>query len=406
MISRPMRGLRLAVLCAALSSSWSAWAANTAYKLDTGDIVEIDIFGMPDFKRRVTVDIDGEVAIPFVGGLHASGLSLAELRSSIGAGLVGVGAMQSPQVTVEIAEHRPFYISGDVSRPGAIAYRKGLTVRHAIALSGGFDALRFRSENPLMAAPELRSKNQALLLDLARAEARIASVQAEIDNRADFQIAPSTVQQAASPKVLEEIAKAERQALAARLQEWSKQFEFQRLKVEQAREQVAALSGSLEQQSEAAKYQKAAMERTTANVLKGVTAINRGDEERRSLAQMKATETDTRSRLASANTDLAGAVRELERMTSDRAAGLQKAYESVSVEREKIKFDLRASAEKLLYAGALKAQIGRAAAPDIVIHRVVDGEKTSIAADQDSEILPGDLIEVMIDPLAAAAAAR
>ena len=148
------------------------------------------------------------------------------------------------------------------------------------------------------------------------------------------------------------------------------------------------------------------MERTTANVLKGVTAINRGDEERRSLAQMKATETDTRSRLASANTDLASAVRELERMTSDRAAGLQKAYESVSVEREKIKFDLRASAEKLLYAGALKAQIGRAAAPDIVIHRVVDGEKTSFAADQDSEILPGDLIEVMIDPLAAAAAAR
>jgi polysaccharide export outer membrane protein len=111
---------------------------------------------MPEFKRRATVNVDGEVAIPFVGALQAAGLSLAELRASIGASLIRMGAMQNPQVTVEMAEHRPFYISGDVSRPGAIAYRKGLTVRHAIALSGGFDALRFRSENPLMAAPDLR----------------------------------------------------------------------------------------------------------------------------------------------------------------------------------------------------------------------------------------------------------
>ena len=405
MTTRPARGLPLALLCFALSSTWPAWAGDAAYRLDTGDIVEIDIFGMPDFKRRATVNVDGEVAIPFVGAVQAAGLSLAELRTSIGSGIVAAGAMQSPQVTVEMAEHRPFYISGDVSRPGAIAYRKGLTVRHAIALSGGFDALRFRSENPLMAAPDLRSKRQASLIDLVRAEARVASVQAEIADRGDFQLPPAAVpQDASSTKVMEEIVTAERSALAARLQEWGKQIEFQRLKVEQAREQVAALTVSLEQQSEAAKFQKVAMERTAAYVAKGVAAINRGDEERRSLAQIKATETDTRSRLASANTDLAASVRELDRMTYDREAGLQKAFEAASVEREKIKLDVRALAEKLLYAGALKAQMGRAAAPDITIHRVVDGEKSSFAADADTPILPGDLIEIMIDPMAATAA--
>ncbi len=398
----PISCLRMALLCSALSAPWAATAAEANYKLDTGDIVEIDIFGMPEFKRRATVNIDGDVAIPFVGGLHASGLSLAELRSSIGAALIGVGAMQSPQVTVEIAEHRPFFISGDVSRPGATAYRKGLTVRHAIALSGGFDALRFRSENPLMAAPELRAKHQALLLDLARAEARIASVQAEIGNQTDFEMEAASSTQGASAKVIEEITKAERHSLAARMQEWAKQHEFHRVKIEQAREQVAALTGSLEQQSEAAKYQKAAMERTTANVMKGVTAINRGDEERRSLALMKSTETDTRSRLASASTDLANAVRELDRMSADRAASLQKSFEAATVEREKLKLDLRAMTEKLLYAGALKAQMGKAAAPEITIHRNADGEKTSFSADQDTLIKPGDLIEIAIDPMALA----
>ena len=243
MTTRSISGLCMVLLCATLSTTWPAWAGDKAYKLDTGDIVEIDIFGMPEFKRRATVNVDGEVAIPFVGALQAAGLSLAELRASIGAGLIRMGAMQNPQVTVEMAEHRPFYISGDVSRPGAIAYRKGLTVRHAIALSGGFDALRFRTENPLMMAPELRSRRQALLLDLARAETRLASVQAEIANQADFKISPSALPQEASTKVLEDIILAERQALAARMKEWEKQHEFHRLKVEQAREQVAAELG-------------------------------------------------------------------------------------------------------------------------------------------------------------------
>ncbi len=401
MTSHPPSRLRLALLATALCAPWMACAAEGTYKLDTGDIVEIDIFGMPEFKRRVAVNIDGDVAIPFVGGLPASGLSLAELRRSIGAALIGAGAMQNPQVTVEIAEHRPFFISGDVSRPGATAYRKGLTVRHAIALSGGFDALRFRSENPLMAAPELRARHQALLLDLARAEARLASAHAEAADKSDFELATPNLQGAASG-VLEDIARGERHALATRMQEWTKQQEFQRMKVAQAREQVAALTNSLEQQTEAAKHQTVAMERTAANVMKGVAAINRGDEERRSLAMMKATETDTRSRLASANTEWATARRELDKMAAERAANLQKAIEAASVDREKIKLELRALAEKLLYAGTLKAQMGRAATPEITIHRMVHGEKTSIVADQDTQILPGDLIEVMIDPMAVA----
>ncbi len=402
MMVSPASCLRLVLLCTVLSGPGPAIATESNYKLDTGDIVEIDIFGMPDFKRRATVNIDGDVAIPFVGGLHASGLSLSDLRSSIGAALIRAGAMQNPQVTVEITEHRPFFISGDVSRPGATAWRKGLTVRHAIALSGGFDALRFRSENPLMATPELRSRQQALLLDLARAETRIASLRAEIADKTDFEMAEASTPQGASTQVMEDIAKAERHALLSRVQQWKKQTEFQQRKVEQARELVAALTESLDQQSEAAKFQKTAMERTTANVAKGVAAINRGDEERRSLAMMKASETDTRSRLASANTDLATALRELDRATADRTATLQKNFEAASVEREKVKLDLRALTEKLLYAGALKAQIGRAAAPEIVIHRNVDGEKTSFNADQDTQIQPGDLIEITIDPMAVA----
>lgn len=400
-----MKPARKAVLAAVpllflAGQTGSAFAQPSPYLLDTGDTIEMDVYGMPDFKRRMAVDVDGDVALPFAGSVHAAGLSLAGLRVAIATALASAGAMEKPQVTVEIAEYRPFYIAGDVSRPGAIPFRKGLSVRHAVALAGGYDALRFRTENPLMLAPDLRSRHQALLIDLARTQARFAAVQAEIAGKPDFVLAPDVLPKGVGAKVVEDIVAAERQALASRLQEWTKQTAFQRERIAQGRQQVAALATSLEQQVEAAKYQAAAAERTANNVARGIAGVNRGDEERRNTALMKAQETDTRSRLASANTDLATAIRDLDRLDGERRANLAREAEQLSVEREKIGLDVRASAEKLLYAGAIKAQIGRAAEPGVVIHR----DRQRFTADADTPVMPGDLVEVTIDPEAVAAA--
>ena len=376
-----------------------ASAQPSPYLLDTGDTIEMDVYGMPDFKRRTAVNVDGDISLPFAGSVHAAGLSLAGLREAIALALAKAGAMETPQVTVEIAEYRPFYIAGDVSRPGAIPFRRGLTVRHAVALAGGYDALRFRTENPLMMAPELRSRHQALLIDLARTQTKLAAVQAEIGGKQDFALAPDAMPKGVGSKVVEDIVAAERQALASRLQEWTKQTAYQRDRIAQGRQQVANLTTSLDQQVEAAKYQAAAAERTAGNVARGVAGVNRGDEERRNTALMKVQETDTRSRLAAANTELSTSIRDLDRLEGEHRASLARDAEQLSIEREKIGLDVRASAEKLLYAGAIKAQIGHAAEPDVVIHR----DRQTIAADADTQVMPGDLVELTINPEAVAA---
>ena len=388
------RLLALCTLAVLLADSGPSESAQPPYRLDTGDVVEIDVFGMADFRRRTAVDVDGDVAIPFVGGLHAAGLSLAELRASVANGLVQSGAMQNPQVTIEIVEHRPFYVTGDVARPGAIPYRKGLTVRHAVALAGGFDALRFRTENPLMMAPDLKSARDALRIDWVTAEVRIASLKAEIEGRTEFD-APSL---SVEGDVVKKIIDAEQQALAERLREWAKQTEFQQRKIAALQAYVDSLVSSLRQQDDAAKYQAAAIERTSGGASRGLTALDRVDEERRGLAQIAAQETDARARLAEANAELAAAVRDLDRMRDERQERLNKEAEALAVEREKISLQVKASAEKLLYAGAIKAQLHHSAGLRIAIHRISGGVRTTIQGDEDSEILPDDVVDVQIDP--------
>ncbi len=379
----------------------AAPAASPAYRLDTGDIIDVDIYGIAEFKRRAAVNVDGDLALPFIGALHVSGLSLAELRQSIVTNLMQLQVIQNPQVTVEIAEHRPFYISGDVSRPGAIPYRKGLAVRHAIALAGGFDVVHFRTDNPLMVTPELRARQQSQWLDLVKNEARAASIEAELADRTSFDLSAAVIPPFVAPAVVAEIVQAEQRALKARQQEWTMRVSFQQDRISQIKSNVADLLLGLQQQSEALTYQATAVERVADNVARGITPVNRGAEERRGLAQIKSQEIENRSKLSQAQAEFATAERDFDRMKGERISDLNHAYEEVTITREKVRLELKATQEKLLYAGAVKSQMGRNAAPDILIYRMVDGVTAAIAGGPDSEIQPGDLLDVMINHQAA-----
>ena len=46
--------------------------------------------------------------------------------------------MLNPRVSAEVINYRPFYILGEVGRPGEYPYTSGLTVQNAVAAAGGF----------------------------------------------------------------------------------------------------------------------------------------------------------------------------------------------------------------------------------------------------------------------------
>ncbi len=46
--------------------------------------------------------------------------------------------MTSPKVSVEVLNYRPFYIIGEVDKPGEYPYTSGMNVLNAVAVAGGF----------------------------------------------------------------------------------------------------------------------------------------------------------------------------------------------------------------------------------------------------------------------------
>jgi polysaccharide export outer membrane protein len=44
----------------------------------------------------------------------------------------------NPQVSVEVINYRPFFIFGEVNKPGSYPYVNGMTIINAVALAGGY----------------------------------------------------------------------------------------------------------------------------------------------------------------------------------------------------------------------------------------------------------------------------
>lgn len=106
------------------------------YRLGSGDQLRITVFGEADLTGQFLVGSQGTIAYPLVGDIQAAGLTLLEFTESLQGSLREF--LRAPNVTVEVANYRPFFILGEVQRPGTYPYSANLTVFNAVATAGGF----------------------------------------------------------------------------------------------------------------------------------------------------------------------------------------------------------------------------------------------------------------------------
>jgi len=115
----------------------SAQPDNDDYTLGTGDKIRVIVFDNDDLGGEYQVDAKGYVRLPLIGQVKAAGLSAHQLEATIATALRN-GYLTDPAVNVEITTYRPFYIMGEVSKPGEYPYVNGMNALTAVALAGGF----------------------------------------------------------------------------------------------------------------------------------------------------------------------------------------------------------------------------------------------------------------------------
>ncbi len=115
------------------------------YRLGPNDVVRVQVFGEDDLSVERMVDGDGTITFPLLGTLSVEGHTVQEFQDELTARL-RAGYLRHPKVTVFIAKHRNFTVSGEVKKPGGFEFREGVTIREAIALAEGFSEKADRNE--------------------------------------------------------------------------------------------------------------------------------------------------------------------------------------------------------------------------------------------------------------------
>ena len=134
-------------------------AQEPVYRLGPGDRVKVTVFGHPDLSGSFTLNGAGQLSLPLIKSVLAAGLTVEEVELVI-AGKLSPDYLKDPRVSIEVLNYRPFYIIGEVNRPGSYPYIDGMTVLNSIALAGGFTYRARKKKVAIIRATDPDKKKQ------------------------------------------------------------------------------------------------------------------------------------------------------------------------------------------------------------------------------------------------------
>ena len=113
-----------------------AAAATGPAKLQPGDKITVYVYGEDKLSGEYQLNQSGQISLPLAGTIEAKGLTQSELEQAL-AKKFRSEYLKQPKVTVNIASLQPYYVMGEVEKPGEFAYKSGLNVLTALAIAGG-----------------------------------------------------------------------------------------------------------------------------------------------------------------------------------------------------------------------------------------------------------------------------
>ncbi|MFC2254411.1 polysaccharide biosynthesis/export family protein [Labrys portucalensis] len=387
----------------------------TGYKLQPGDVLELTVVGLPDFRYKSVIDPDGMVVLPMMRPAKVAGLDLevvlARVKEDLSRklyqqrGLDGrenVSAISPDAITLTIAEYRPIYLNGDVTRPGQQTYQPGLTVRQAVALAGGYEIMRFRAENLFLKSADLRNDYQTQWLRYVQAQSQIWRLRLElarIQQQPDPPRSLEEMTQAPLPQdQLDELRNLARQQLELDMKGLEQELGFLRNAVKVADDQIGLLDDRKSKDAENVSADAADYKKLKDFSTRGVVPMDRLSESRRLYLYSSTQALQTTVQLTNVTRERDEAERNVGRYVEKRRIDMLKGLEAATASLAEAQSQLQSVSEQLTYTGIIRSQLvrGSGAKPIITIfHSAAAGGGSQIAS-EDSPVQPGDTIEVAL----------
>lgn len=346
----------------------------------------------------------GTITLPLVGTISVANVDSAALAPRIGEQLkTAIGLNNVPDTTVAVLEYPPVYVLGDVETPGAYAFRPGLTVLQALALSGG----QFRDAGQGSASGEIKQvvnvlgELRGLRADILRALGRIARLRAENADEKEIQF-PAELTSDPDKNATTEIMAQEKVIFTARASALTRQLDsFSELRslftkeVEILEQKTGALEDGIKLAEEELAGVRSLFER-------GIATASRRSELERGVVTLRSNRLDEVTATMRARQNLSEAIRNAlnlrDKRYTDTSTELQEAQ--ASLERLRIREVVLKQVLALTEPSVLsdrRDDLGPdSAAASFTIIRRAQGKSEEVASSESTSLLPGDVVKVAV----------
>ena len=396
------------ILVCALSMAWALpLAAAEEYRLQPGDVVEIGVANYAELKQRLPVQMDGSLALPLVGALPAQGLTLTELRLSVqGAVEARVWRVRLPDgreetrfferdgITVSVVEYRPVFVAGDVGKPGEITYRPGMTVRHAIASAGGAPGQAMRGLLAPFDPANAKSEYVNAWVNMFAGVTQIWRIESELGAERDIETS-LMANAPVSESVLHQLIETETQLRDRRSSEFAAQRAYYENAVKQGADQIAVLTEQQKKEEEGLQEDVADLQRVNELYGKGSLTSQRVTDARRNVLLSSTRKLQTEATLLDTIRKRNENQRELDRLDHARRSDLLKDLKDAQLKLAGDKARLEGAQEKLAISG-MRLPGSTGLIVKVMLHRQGPEKSESIEAKGDTELLPGDVLDVTV----------
>jgi polysaccharide export outer membrane protein len=134
-------------------------------KLGPGDLIEVNVYNVPELATKARVSNSGDVYLPLIDYIHVEGLSQEEAQTVIEKRLQDGGFVRNPHVTIFVddAQSQGVTVLGEVSKPGIYPDVASHRLYEVISEAGGFTASASRKIGIIR-----RNQSQPLQVELSR----------------------------------------------------------------------------------------------------------------------------------------------------------------------------------------------------------------------------------------------
>ncbi len=346
------------------------------------------------------VDDGGNVSIPIAGQIKASGQTTEQLSDAISDALAEKAELPGrPFIALEVEEHAPIFVNGNVERPGRYPFEANMTVTKAVSIAGGY--MRARDDNSYYERDRIQAAGdyRTALMNRRDLLMRAARLRAEIAGQPDFDI-PAEL--AATPDI-EKLKSEELNLMHLRAVETNSKVEAADDLSRLYTQEIQSLEGKVVSQKRQIDLAQQELNNVNSLVSKGLTSNTRQFSVDRSLAETQSELLDLEIALTKSRQGLNESQREKADVINKRNAENQQELNTISLAINKAGIDMQIAqllgdqagySAELARMGAESALLGTTKKNFKIVRRNDDGSYTNIAADENTALLPHDVIEI------------